>query len=168
MKIESLTNLVDMLDLHLRSRPFIFGGRPAFGDFGLWGQLYQAHADPSARAILETRGPAVVAWIERMVDPRIEGDFEQLDALAPTLAPIYAREIGPRFLAWDAANARAWAAGEPRTELEMDGRRYYQKTFKYPAHTLAILKEKFERARYDEALVSFLAANQCLEHLVDG
>jgi hypothetical protein len=170
--VESFAHLVDMLEVHLKIRFYLLGGRPSFGDFGLWGQLYQAYIDPSCCAILETRGPAVVAWIKRMLEPEKLGDFETLEALQPTLQPIFATEVGPRFLAWAAANARAWEAGEKQTELTMDGRRYYQKTFKYPAHGFALIRHKFEQAREDQALVEFLSAADCLKYLradpVDG
>ena len=107
----------------------------------------------------------MVAWIERMLDPKREGDFESLKSLEPTLRPIFEREVGPRFLAWDAANSKAWAAGAEKTELTMEGRQYYQKTFKYPAHTLSVLRQKFEAARHDSSLISFLDATGCLSYL---
>ena len=40
--MESFANLVDMLEIHLQSRSYLFGERPSFGDFGLRGQMYQA------------------------------------------------------------------------------------------------------------------------------
>ena len=40
------------LDEHLSTRPYLFGGRPAFGDFGLWGQLYELWTDPTAGALI--------------------------------------------------------------------------------------------------------------------
>jgi hypothetical protein len=164
----SFADLVEMLQLHLERRSYLFGGRPAFGDFGLWGQLYQAYTDPSCEVILNEYGPAVVAWILRMQNPALEGDFESLAALEPTLAPIFAREVGPHFLAWDVANARAWAAGSAKTELSMDGQRYYQKTFKYPVHTLGILVRKFTAAQGDAALQAFLQQTGCLQFLEDA
>jgi glutathione S-transferase len=163
--VESFAGLVDMLDNHLRSRSYLLGERPCFGDFGLWGQLHQASTDPSCAAILEVRGPAVLAWIERMLNPVKLGEFESLETLAPTLLPVFAREVGPRYLAWAVANAAAWEAGEKETRLTMDGRTYFQKTFKYPAQGLAILKRKFEAAKDDETLRSFLAAGDCLDYL---
>jgi len=166
--IESFANLVTMLEEHLRDRLYLFGARPAFGDFGLWGQLHQAYIDPTCGAHLKERGPAVVAWIERMLDPKQEGEFESLASLDATLRPVFEREIGPRFLAWDAANARAWEAGAERTELEMDGQRYYQKTFKYPAQTMAILREKYRVAASDAELSTFLDETGCLAHLVSA
>ena len=166
--IESFERLVAMLESHLADRVYLFGGRPAFGDFGLWGQLYQAFIDPTCGEHLREHGPSVVAWIERMLDPKAEGAFEPFEALSPTLGPLFEREIGPRFLAWDAANAVAWENGDNRTELEMDGRRYYQKTFKYPAGGLSILRKKFEAAAWDSRLRSFLDETGCLVQLEPG
>ena len=163
--VESFQNLVAMLELHLADRAYLFGGRPAFGDFGLWGQLYQASIDPTCGDYLRAHGRAVVRWLERMLEPKVEGEFESFDSLSSTLRPIFAKEVGPRFLAWDAANALAWEAGEAQTELMMDGRRYDQKTFKYPANTLAILRRKFESAAGDEKLRSFLDDTGCLSHI---
>ncbi len=31
--------MLGLLDRHLTHRPYLFGARPAFGDFGLWGQI---------------------------------------------------------------------------------------------------------------------------------
>jgi glutathione S-transferase len=163
--VESFANLTAMLDDHLRSRPYLFGARPAFGDFGLWGQLHQAFIDPTCGAYLTAHAPAVVGWIERMLDPKVEGEFESFEVLAPSLRPLFAREVGPRFLAWDAANAEALASGRERTELDLDGRPYFQKTFKYPAQTLGILRRKFDEAADDARLLRFLDETGCLVHL---
>lgn len=164
--VDSFDALVTLLNTHLQERSYIFGERPAFGDFGVWGQLHQAYTDPSCCDILNTKGLAVVQWIERMLKPKNLGNFETLDALRPTLAPLFSREVAPRFLAWDAANAKAWTAGEQKTELTMDGQVYYQKTFKYPAYTFGLLREKFDHAKHDEALTKFLEETDCLRYLV--
>lgn len=163
--IESFANLVAILEDHLRTRPYLFGARPAFGDFGLWGQLYQAYIDPTCGAHLKKKGPAVVEWLERMLDPKDEGPFESLDELDTTLRPLFACEVGPRFLAWDAANTKALAAGEQQTELTMEGKLYYQRTFKYPAETLSILKRKLEAAADDPKFMRFLDETGCRAHL---
>ena len=163
--VESFTNVADILQAHLASRSYLFGERPAYGDFGLWGQLYQAYDDPSCGAILTERAPAVVAWLKRMLEPEARGEFESLTALAPTLAPLFAREVGPRFLAWSAANAVAWDAQEKETRLTMDGKRYYQKTFKYPAGSLTLLRQRYTEASGDAALTAFLSDNGCLHFL---
>jgi glutathione S-transferase len=163
--VESFATLVDLLEVHLASRPYLFGGRPALGDFGLWGQLYQAYLDPSCEAILRRRGPAVVRWIERMEHPAVQGPFESLAALSSTLAPIYEREVARRFLAWSDANAKAYEIGADQTVLQMDGRRYFQKTFKYPASTLARVRSQFREIHGEPELIAFLGKTGCLPYL---
>lgn len=163
--ITSFSQLIDMLEAHLKTRPYLFGGSPAFADFGLWGQLWQAWTDASCETIIEQRAPSVVAWIKRMEHPSIEGKFESLDSLTATLKPIFEREVGPHFLAWSVANAKAYKADEKQTELQMDDQKYYQKTFKYPASSLDILKEKFKVAASNRALTDFLQDTHCLAHL---
>ena len=128
--------------------------------------LYQAYTDPSCCAILKARGPKVVDWIQRMLEPKSAGDFETLESLAPTLQPIFSQEVGPRFLAWSNANAQAWQAGEKQTQLAMGGQSYFQKTFKYPALGFAIIKQKFAAANSDPAIEDFLAKADCLKYLV--
>ena len=61
---------LDLLEAHLASRGYLFGGRPAFADFGLWGQIYNCLVDPTPGDILRARAPSVVAWVERMLDPK--------------------------------------------------------------------------------------------------
>ena len=163
--LESWANLVEDLEAHLSRRPYLFGARPAYGDFGLFGQLDQAFLDPTCGAHLRAHGPSVVAWIERMRHPKVEGDFEVFASLEPTLRTIFSREVGPRFLAWGVANERAVAAGAPNTELEMDGRLYYQRTFKYPAVGLARLRKAFAAVSEEKGLRRFLDETRCLDPL---
>src|SRR4051812_41575750 len=54
----SFERAIDLLDAHVASRPYLFGGQPAFGDFGLWAQLYCAWTDPTAGALIEGRAPS--------------------------------------------------------------------------------------------------------------
>ncbi|MFT5032399.1 MAG: glutathione S-transferase [Bermanella sp.] len=164
--IESFAHLADMLEAHLKNRPYLFGARPSFGDFGLWGQLWQAWIDASCEKILNKRAPSVVAWIKRMDNPSIEGDFEDFESLKSTLHPIFAHEVGPHFLAWSDANEKAFSAGEKQTELNMGDRRYYQKTFKYPAASLHVIKSKYKAAGGDSELEHFLQETNCHSYLV--
>ena len=106
-----------------------------------------------------------MAWIKRMESPELLGDFETLDNLMPTLRPIFSEEVGPRFLAWAAANARAWGMGEKQTGLTMAGQRYYQKTFKYPAQGYAELRSRFAALSEHTALTEFLRDTGCLTFL---
>jgi glutathione S-transferase len=132
-----------VLESHLAARPYLFGGRPAFGDFGLFAQLYECSTDPTPGALLRARAPRVLAWIERMLSPRGEGPFEPWAALAPTLRPLLADEVGAVFLPWSTANARALAAGEKEFSLTLGGRPFSQQTQKYHAKSLAALRARY-------------------------
>jgi glutathione S-transferase len=161
----SFEEAVDQLEAHLSHRPYLFGARPAFGDFGLWGQVYNAWTDPTPGAILRERAPGVVAWAERMLEPKREGDFEPWSALSPTLAPLLERQVGRRFLPWSDANTRAIAAGQEEFSVELDGRTWTQKPQKYHAKSLAALRARYAAAADDAALTEVLESTGCLRFL---
>lgn len=161
----SFKNLIKLLNAHLETRSYLFGARPSFGDFGIWGNIYQAWTDPTAGAYIKGQAPAVVKWIEAMLTPTIEGDFESFEALRPTLLPILREEVGGHFLKWSQANAKAWEAGEERTELQLNGAPYEQKTFKYHAHSLGEICNKFEPLKGNQALSALLEEANCLQYL---
>ena len=92
--------------------PYLFGGRPSFGDFGLAAQIYESSLDPTPGAWIGSRTPRVLDWVQRMLWPRIEGDCERWADLEPTLMPLLKRQVGALFLPWSVANSQALAAGE--------------------------------------------------------
>ncbi len=165
---DSYREAVDLLEAHLRGRPYVFGARPAFADFGLWGQLYCCWTDPTAGALLRERAPAVVDWIERMGEPAAAGAFEGWRSLAATLEPLLARQVGRLFLPWSDANARALAAGSAELEVELDGRRWRQRPQKYHARSLAALRERFARTERSPELDAALERTGCLGWLRAG
>ena len=148
--------LLDLLEAHLRTRKYLFGGRPAFADFGLGGQMYECSVDPTCGAGMRARGPAVLDWCHRMMEPREDGPFETWESLAPTLKPLLAY-IGRYFLPWTAANARAQEAGEAEFTVDLPGGAYTQPPQKYHARSLGVL-----RARY-----AGVADNAVLKALLD-
>ena len=85
---------VALLEAHLARRPYLFGARPAFADFGVFAQLYECLTDPTPGAYLRAKVPRTVAWIERMLAPKVEGPFEPWTALEPTLLPLLRDEVG--------------------------------------------------------------------------
>jgi glutathione S-transferase len=156
---------VDLLEAHLGVRAYLFGGRPAFGDFGLWGQLYQCWTDPTAGRILRDRAPSVVAWVERMLEPASEGDFEPWSALEPTLLPLLERQVGRLFLPWSDANARAIAAGSESFSVELAGCVWEQRPQKYHAKSLAALRARYAAVPDRSALDPILERADCLRWL---
>jgi glutathione S-transferase len=140
---ESFRETLALLEPHFANRPYLFGGRPAFGDFALWGQLYNAWTDPTPGALIEGRAPNLLAWIHRMLWPRVEGEFEPWPKLEPTLMPLLERQVGRLFLPWTIANAEAIAAGREEFTVKLDGRDWTQKPQKYHAKSLAVLRQKY-------------------------
>ena len=68
--------MLGLLDAHLATRPYLFGGRPAYGDFGLWGQFYEMWTDTTVGGLIGGGAPHVLDWVHRMLWPRAEGAFE--------------------------------------------------------------------------------------------
>jgi len=57
------------MEAHLAQQPYMLGGRPGAGDFGLFGQLSQLVGfDPTPRAIAHEVSPRTVAWVDQMAD----------------------------------------------------------------------------------------------------
>lgn len=105
----SFLRLLDILEVHFGEHPYLFGGQPSIGDYGLVGSLF-AHLgrDPVPAGIMKTRAPKVFRWVERMnaCDPDMPefGDREACflgnDEIPATLAPLWqhmADEIFPEL-----------------------------------------------------------------------
>jgi len=152
----SFRRQIAILERHLAARPYCFGGRPALGDFGLWGQLYQLSTDPTPGAIVRAEAPAVVAWIDRMLAPRAAGEWEPWEALEATLLPLLRDEVGAVFLPWTLANARAVEAGEKTFTVTLDGAPFTQEPQRYHAKSLGVLRRRYaavaDRTRLDAIL----------------
>ena len=159
---DSFRETIGLLDAHLATRPYLFGARPAFGDFGLWAQLYEAWTDPTPGALIEGRAPHVLDWIHRMLWPHAEGVFEPWSSLEPTLLPLLAQQVGQLFLPWTAANAAAITAGSEEFSVELAGKSWTQKPQKYHAKSLAALRAKYGS---DPALDAVLERAGCLAAL---
>ena len=162
---DSLANLLSILEAHLAERLYLFGGRPAFGDFGLAAQLYQCSTDPTPSALMRERAPKVLGWVQRMLAPSNNGPFEPWDALAPTLVPLLETEIGKLFLPWSTANARALQAADQTFSLELKGRKFSQQPQKYHARSLGVLKARYAAMSDTTELEPTLAAAGCLQWL---
>ncbi|WP_068875564.1 MULTISPECIES: glutathione S-transferase family protein [unclassified Phenylobacterium] len=134
--------LLDLLEPHLAARKYLFGARPAFGDFGLSAQLYECSVDPTCGGMIRARGPAVLDWCHRMLEPRVDGAFEDWESLKPTMAPLLAY-VGRYFLPWSTANAAALMAGDPEFTIELAGAPYTQPPQKYHAKSLAALRARY-------------------------
>ncbi len=161
----SFAKALSLIETHLASRPYLLGGRPAMADFGLWAQLYEAATDPTSGAIMREAAPNVMAWVQRMLSPRAEGEFESLLALAPTLMPFLREEVGALFLPWSVANAAAIAGGEKSFALSLGGAEWTQEPQKYHARSLAEIRRKYVVAKNALGLEAILRESGCLDFL---
>lgn len=162
----SFQHLLEILERHLSSRPYLFGKRPLLADFGLAAQLYQCWTDPTPKKIMEARAPHVVAWAKRMLDPKLEGQIELWDKLSPTLLPLLSDEIAGLFLPWTVANASALAAGKEKFTVTLQGRPFTQETQKYHARSFEVLKARYQAVHKDSELREIMQASGCHQFLL--
>ena len=161
----SFVRTLERLEAHLASREYLFGGRPAFADFGVAPQLYESLTDPTPGRLVRERAPRTCAWIERMLEPHAQGPFERWCALEPTLLPLLRDEVAGLFLPWSAANARALEAQQETFEVELADGRFAQKPQKYHARSLAALRERYARVGGNAELDDVLERSGCLRWL---
>lgn len=161
----SFKRLLQRLEDHLRNREYIFGGRPAMADFGIWPQLYQTSIDPTPRKVMLSGFPAVLEYVDRMLFPEAIGEFEALDDLMPTLGPLLEDEVGGLFLPWSDSNARALAAEEESFAVALQGSDFSQKPQKYHARSLGALRAKYDAVSDKSSLDPILERTGCLQWL---
>lgn len=160
---QSFLDAIALLESHLEGRPYLFGGRPSYGDFGLWGQIYNAWTDPTGAAWIEADSPNLLAWIHRMLWPSDEGEFESWSTLESTLAPFLKSQVGDLFCPWTVANAAAMAAGDEEFSVELAGKTFTQQPQKYHAKSLAVLRKRYAEAASTEGLDAILESAGCLD-----
>ncbi|MEH2563968.1 glutathione S-transferase family protein [Bradyrhizobium sp. AZCC 2289] len=157
--------MLGLLNDHLAKRPYLFGARPAYGDFGLWSQFYEMWTDPTVGALIGGGAPHVLDWVHRMLWPRDEGVFESWTALAPTLMPILTNQIGGQFMPWTLANEKALAEKQEEFSVKLGDKVWIQKPQKYHARSLGMLRARYADVADKAALDSVLAAAGCLAGL---
>ncbi len=159
----SFAETLELLETHLAGRPYLMGARPCFGDFGLWGQIYNAWTDPTPGALVESRAPAVLEWCQRMLFPRVEGEFESWESLSPTLMPLIDQQVGRLFVPWTLANAQAIEQGQEEFSVELAGQTWSQKPQKYHAKSLRALFEKYAKLEDRRQVDGILECARCLD-----
>lgn len=162
---DSFKDTLALLEPHLANRPYLFGGRPALADFGLWGQLYNAHRDPTPRRIIEHQAPNTLAWISRMASPSELWPFEPWSDLEPTLRPLLIDQVAGLFLRWSVANAKAIAEDADSFTVELRSGRWEQNPQKYHARSLEALRQRYQRAADNKHLAQVLDDCRCLSFL---
>jgi len=153
----SLDQLLTLLETHLLNRSYIFGGRPAFADFGLSGQLYGCTQQPTSLKIME-KYPSVMQWLGRMQHPQNEGDWEGWGDVSATLNPILKTQLSDLYLPWATANNAALVQGHAKFTVPLNGADFTQNTVKYAGRSFQALKTRFasieERSQLEELLLN--------------
>ncbi len=93
----SYEEFLDLFEIHCQHYPFLLGGRPSIGDFGLAGPFGGHLArDPYPADMVKRRAASVYRWVERMNTqdsgmaffPDMQRDFLADDEIPDTLLPI--------------------------------------------------------------------------------
>jgi glutathione S-transferase len=159
------------MESHLSNQNFMLGGRPAAGDFGLYGQLTQLVGfDPTPREIAHAVSPRTVAWVDHMrdqtgLDPQ-ESDWVAVEDQPDSLRELLA-EIGRVYVPAQLANVKAVQAGEKTWECQIDGALWTQRTFPYQAKCLRWTNERYQALTASErASVDALIAGTGVESML--
>lgn len=122
----SYERFLSLLDAHLRTAPFLLGGRATRGDYGLIAPLY-AHLgrDPYPANLMKRLAPAVYRWTERMNRPAEDPDGELFadDGIPDTLRNLMryvAEDYLPEYLA-HVRYANEWLAERPDIQPGTNG-----------------------------------------------
>ena len=143
---QSLNVFLNLSEKHFQDRPYFFGFRPSIADFGIWGQVYNMWTDPTVNQIIESSYPETLKWIKRMLQPKLEGEFESWESLEATLMPILKQELADVFMPWLEANNKALAKGEKELSVKIKGKDFTHSVGspqKYHAKSFAMLLEEY-------------------------
>ena len=145
------TELLRLFDAHLESWPYLFGGAPTLGDYGLFSPLYAHLArDPKPLHLMQTIAPRVFRWTERMNMPetfqdevvsKAGPDLYAFDALPQTLKALMAF-IAEDYLPEITAHidfANDWLKGQdaPAMKPAALGRGIGMATFDWRGHSIS-------------------------------
>lgn len=120
---QSYAEFLALFDAHLATMPYLLGGRPTIGDYGLVGPLYAHLArDPAPSRIMQQTAFNVWRWTERMnaTAPLLDGlaqdealiDGGTLPATLTALMAFIARDYLPE-LAAHVSFANDWLEAQP-------------------------------------------------------
>ena len=119
--------LLEALDVHFQSYPYVMGWRVSIADLGLIAPMY-AHLgrDPYPTALMKKRAPNVARWVERMQLPNTpDGEYAPYvadwladDEIPFTLEPFLTllfKDWGPQLGA-DIASYQQWLDAHPQMQ----------------------------------------------------
>lgn len=144
----SYVRFLKLLEAHLQDHPFLFGKRPASGDFAMMGQLTcLTHFDPTPARLCESLAPRVYAWVERLEDlsgyeVEDRGWLDTEEDLPDSLLALLS-EVAHTHMPQLIANARAVIERNEVFRTEIDGKAWEQPSFPYQLKCLRWIQEEF-------------------------
>lgn len=161
--------LFEQLQNTFSSRPFLMGAKPSLADIGFSGPFFRHFAlDPVPLTILREKAPAVLAWVKRLWEARLdrtEGGW--CTHLPADLEPML-EDMGRNYLPYLCANAEAVRSGRRRFDVEVDGVFYRRARYShYRVWCLSELRSRFARLGEadQQAVISLLEARGCWQPL---
>ncbi len=137
---------VAQLQTVFEQRPFILGNRPSVADVAFSGPFFRHFAfDPIPLEILRQQGPAVLEWVARLWNTRLEHcEGTWVDGIPADLLPLL-NEIGHCYLPYLCANVDAVVAGRKRFDVEVGGVHYRKARYsRYRVWCLQQLRAAYE------------------------
>lgn len=127
----SFKEWLDLFSAHLVDHPYLLGGRPSIGDYGLiaamWAHLFR---DPVPQSLIKRHAPRVGRWVERMTTSEpYRHEYEATDDLiagdgVPETLLAMMRFVAAEYLPEITAHvefANLWLAERPDLEAGTNG-----------------------------------------------
>jgi glutathione S-transferase len=140
----SYLRLLALLESHVGLHNYLFGSRPALGDFGLFGQLIVLATDPTPQALMRKHAQRTEDWLRQLDDASgVEGGWLTADDNLPEATLGILAMVADIYLPFLSANANAAKTGAKSFSLNIMGMAYAQGTFGYQVKCLTDLRERF-------------------------
>ncbi|MFD1190114.1 glutathione S-transferase N-terminal domain-containing protein [Phenylobacterium conjunctum] len=192
----SYAQFLKLFEAHLETQPYLLGGAPSLGDYGLFAPLHAHLArDPHPATLMKTTAWRVWRWVERMYAPNqdageygevaqalVEGDAvpDTVKALLSYVAEDYLPEVEAFMAFFNAAagapevEAGAVIGGRPGqrvigfTEFDWRGVKLTVGVFPYRVWLLQKVQDAFDAmAPADQARAAALMAETGLSRMVE-
>ncbi len=161
--------LWQQLEAMLSQQPFILGARPSLADVGFAGPFFRHFAlDPVPLELLRQQAPAVLQWVTRLWNTRLDTVQGELQAGIPSGVTALLEHMGRGYLPYLSANVEAVRVGSKRFTVEIDGIRYEGARYsRYRVWCLQQLRDHFEALPADATAdaEALLTSTGCWEPL---
>jgi glutathione S-transferase len=160
---------LQQLQAIFEQRPFVLGDKPSLADIGLSGPFFRHFGlDPVPLEIMRQQAPAVLEWVARLWNTRLEdcaGDW--VEGVPADLGPLL-DEMGSDYLPYLCANVEAVERGQKRFDVEVGGVAYKgARCSHYRVWCLQELRSHFRALPEDaqQAARQLLEKHRCWEPL---